>query len=127
MKQLFSLTLAFTLFVGSVIGASPTIYQAGSVGSGDVQIKPQATPTSSTVVASTDAYLKQVTVTNTTSGALTFTLSDRQGTPVDFISAVSFPGNSVTVIPVPVPYWLPNGFTVVASGAGLNYSAAWRQ
>jgi hypothetical protein len=90
------------------------------------QVKPQAVPASVTVVAIYDAYLQMVTVTNTTAGALTFTLADRQSTPVAVLSAVSIAANTTYVITFPL-YWCPGGFTVLAGGSGLNFYASWRQ
>jgi hypothetical protein len=90
------------------------------------QIKPQAVPTAITAVTLYDAYLQTVTITNTTSGALTFTLADRQGTPVAVLSAISVAANTTYVVVFPSFYWCPNGFTVIASGSGLNYYAAGR-
>jgi hypothetical protein len=95
--------------------------------SGDVQIRPQAAPTSSTVVTTYDAYLKTITLANTTAGAITFTLSDRQASPIAFLSAVSVAANTTYVVSIPTSYWCANGFTVQASGAGLIYYVAWRQ
>jgi hypothetical protein len=95
--------------------------------SGDVQIKPQAVPSSSTVVTKVDAYLKTITVTNTTSGAVTFTLQDGQGSPIAVLSAVSVAANTTYVIVFPALYWCPGGFTVQASSTGLNFYGAWRQ
>ncbi len=95
--------------------------------SGDVQIKPQSVPTSSTAVTTSDAYLKSVTITNTTGSAVTFTLSDRQASPVAALSAVSIAANTTYVVSFPNLYWCPGGFTVTAGGSGLNFYAAWRQ
>ena len=95
--------------------------------SGSVQIKPQAVPTSSTAVTGYDAYLKTITVTNTTAGALTFTLADRQAAPIAVLQAVSIAANTTYVIVFPSLYWCPGGFTVASSGAGLNFYAAWTQ
>ena len=106
--------------------ATPAVCGAGTPAS-DVQVKPQAVPTSTTVVAASDAYLKTVTVVNTTGGALTFTLSDRQGTPVALLAAVSVSANTTYVISFPALYWCPSGFTVAASGTGLNFYGAWKQ
>lgn len=96
-------------------------------GSGALQIKPQAVPTSTAVVAATDAYLKTVTVANTTSGALTFSLCDRQASPVCVTSAVSIAANTSYILTWLNLYWCPNGFTVAASGTGLVFYAAFNQ
>lgn len=98
-----------------------------AVGLVDVKIKPQAAPTSLAVVGAADAYIKEVSVTNTTGSAITFTLADRQGSPIAELSAISVPANGVYVIVYVVPYWCPGGFTVIAGGAGLNYFVAWQQ
>lgn len=94
---------------------------------GDTQIRPQAVPTSTGTVTTNDAYLKTVTITNTTGGALTVTLADRQASPIAVLSAVSIAANTTYVIVFPVPYWCASGFTIVASGGGLNYYASWKQ
>jgi hypothetical protein len=93
----------------------------------DVQIKPVAVPTILTIVAPLDAYLKTVTVSNPTAGAITFTLADRQASPVSVVGAVSIAANTTYVIVFPAGYWCPSGFTVLASGAGLTFYAGWRQ
>jgi hypothetical protein len=97
-------------------------------GSGAIQIKPQAVPTSTTVVAASDAYLKVITVSNPTAGAITFTLADRQGSPISVLGAVSIAANTSYIISWPDDrlYWCPNGFTVTSSGAGLTFYGAFR-
>ena len=128
-SALFVLCAALPAFAQSASCNGATIPVCGSqtVGANDVQIKPMAVPTSLTAVATQDAYLKTVTVTNTTSGSLTFTLADRQASPVAVLAAVSIAGNTTYVIVFPSPYWCPSGFTALASGSGLNMFAAWRQ
>jgi hypothetical protein len=106
--------------------ATPAICSAPD-GNGVVQIKPQAVPTSSTAVTTYDAYLHTITIANTTSGALTFTLADRQASPVSAMSAVSIAANRTYVIVFPNGYWCPGGFTVIASGSGLTWYGRWAQ
>jgi hypothetical protein len=98
-------------------------------GNGDVQIKPQAVPTSTTVVAASDAYIKVITVSNSTSGALTFSICDRQASPVCVLAAVSIGANTTYIISWPDGrlYWAPGGFTALASSTGLTFSGAFRQ
>lgn len=91
------------------------------------QIKPQAVPTSSTPVVTVDAYLQTVTVTNTSGSAVSFTLADRQGSPVAVMAAVSIAANTTYVIAFPSLYWCPSGFSVLASATGLSFYASWRQ
>jgi hypothetical protein len=106
--------------------ATPAVC-GGAMPVSDVEIKPQAVPTSTTSVSTSDAWLKTITVTNTTSGSLTFTVADRQASPIAVLSAVSIAGNTSYVIVFPMLYWCPFGFTVVASSNGLNYFASWKQ
>lgn len=106
--------------------ATPAICSVATLAN-EVRTKPQAAPTSTTTVTAQDAYLEAVTITNTTAGAVTFTLADKQGSPVAFLSAVSIPANSTTVISIPLFYWCPGGFTVAAGGSGLTYSTVFKQ
>lgn len=94
---------------------------------GEVQIKPQAVPTSPTVVTNQDAYPKTVVVSNPTGGAITFTLADRQTSPVSLLPAVSIAANSTVVVVFPAGYWCPGGFTVAGSDVGLTWYGSWRQ
>ncbi len=94
---------------------------------GVMNIAPKAVPTSLTTVAAYDAMLYGVTVTNTTAGAITFTLQSRDSSPVAFLSAVSIAANTTYVIAVPFGVWMVRGFSVQASGVGLTYYAQWRQ
>lgn len=107
-------------------GATVPVCSIG-VGVVDVQITPQGVPTSTTTVAAVDAYLKGITVANTTSGALTFTLCDKQGSPVCVLTAVSIGANTTYVIHWPTLYWCPGGFTVAASSTGLIVYGTWKQ
>lgn len=129
-----NLILALALIAAPAFAADPPTCSTATIPictmgapAGDVQIKPQAVPTSAGTVTTYDASLKTITVTNTTAGALTFTLADRQASPIAVLSAVSVAANTTYVIVFPNGYWCPNGFTVVASGAGLNYYGAFRQ
>jgi hypothetical protein len=108
--------------------ATIPICQPGT-GNGDVQIKPQAVPTSTTVVSASDAFLKVITVENPTASAISFSLCDRQASPVCVAPAVSIAANTTYIISWPDLrlYWAPGGFTALASGAGLTFSGAFRQ
>lgn len=94
---------------------------------GTVQIKPQAVPTSTTTITAFDAYLKTITVSNPTAGAITFTLSDKQASPIAILGAVSIAANTTYVIVWPELYWCPGGFTVTSSGSGLTFYGKWLQ
>lgn len=108
--------------------AAVPVCGAGSP-AGDAQIKPQAVPTSTTVVTTSDAYLKGFTVNNPTAGAITFTLADRQGSPLQAVGPVSIAAGTTYIIVWPEgrPYWAPGGFTILAGGAGLVIQGSWKQ
>jgi hypothetical protein len=91
-----------------------------------VQIKPKAMPFSAaSTVTTLDAFLRVLTVTNTTAGALTVTVLDGQATPVALLQGYSIAANSEQTFQFDTPYYLPGGFNVQASATGLNYFCAW--
>jgi hypothetical protein len=94
--------------------------------SGNFEVVPQAVPTAAAIVTGISAHLKNVTVSNPTAGALTFTLTDQQAAPIAAIPAVSIPANDTVIFSWPFEYLCPGGFTVLASGAGLTFHATWR-
>jgi hypothetical protein len=95
----------------------------------DVQIKPQAIPTSQTTIAGADVFLKSVVLSNPTGSAITVTLADKQGTPVSLLGAVSVAANTTYVMTFPANayYWCPGGFTIQASASGATFYAAWQR
>jgi hypothetical protein len=107
--------------------ATIPICQPGS-GNGDVQIKPQAVPTSTTIVAASDAFLKSITVTNATGSAITVTIADRQASPVS-LAAISVAAGTTYILTWLDGrlYWCPGGWTILASGAGATFEATFRQ
>lgn len=94
---------------------------------GVMNIAPKDVPTSLTVVTTQDSMLTGITITNTTGGALTFTLQSGQPSPVVFLPAVSIAANTTYVVNIPFGVWMVRGFSVQASGSGLRYYAQWRQ
>lgn len=139
-RKFLPITAALSLAALSLaLSPAPLFAQAGAcnsatvpicsigVGTVDVQITPQAVPTSTTVVAAKDAYIKSVTVANTTSGALMVSLCDRQTTPVCALTAVSIGANTTYIVTWPTLYWAPGGFTVIASSTGLVFYARFAQ
>ena len=84
-----------------------------------VEIKPVALPTSAGVAVTATTWLDMVTLTNTTGGALTVTISDRQTSPVVILPTVSIPANTLIVVQFGGTR-MDGGFTWVASGSGVN-------
>jgi hypothetical protein len=111
------------------------VCQMGTV-AGDVQIKPQAVPTSLTKVAYSDAYLKGMTIYQPI--GVTVIVQDNQGSPIPIVPAYS-PTQAMTTLFLfsaaaspgsPMAgyrYWAPGGFSIIASGAGAFFQASWSQ
>jgi len=85
----------------------------------------QAVPTSSTLISWTGGASNVTTcvsflvINNTTSGALTISITDNQGSPVSFLTSFSIPASSQLLQPL---YGLPftSGVKWQASGSGLT-------
>ncbi|HVZ39369.1 MAG TPA: hypothetical protein VHI13_08840 [Candidatus Kapabacteria bacterium] len=126
MKQIATVLFLFAVMAGPMPAQSPALYQKNEQpGSGYVQIKPQAVPTSLTAVAKSDAYLDQVVISCT--GTPTVTLQDNQGTPVPLIPTLQTAAGTIYVMSFPRWYWTPGGFSISASTSGCNWYASWRQ
>jgi hypothetical protein len=123
----YSAVLALLALAISAFAQTPTMTPVYSTATADWQIKPIAVPTMTTTVIGADAYLKTITVSNSTSGAIAFSVCDKQGSPICAVPAISVEANSVYVIPWPFYYWCPSGFTVLAGGSGLTFYVSWRQ
>lgn len=101
--------------------------QSMTPGNGIQETSLAAVPTSNTNIAGADSWLFQLHINNSTGGAVTFTLTDAQGTPVAALSAVSIGANTAYVMAWPFGLYLQGGFNIQAGGSGLKYSAVWRQ
>ena len=102
----------------------------GGAGQPNAVIQPVAVPTSTTNVGSaSDACLISITITNKSGGSLSFSLCDRQGTPVCAVAAAPIAANTTYILvwPVGAMYWCPGGFTILASGTGLTIEGNFRQ
>lgn len=90
-----------------------------------VQIRPQAIPTSPTTVISQDAYICYADFTAT---GQTINISDKQATPVVWINNTLGSGGSATTwifnafgtTDAPGCRWMPGGFTIQAGGSGVT-------
>lgn len=77
-------------------------------------------PTVAADVTTVDTFLKQIRVSNTTAGALTITILDKQDTPRTHTPTVSIAANSVYLDVAPECILMKGGVNWVASGAGLE-------
>lgn len=126
--------LAVGLCAVCLFAASPTIInrngqwppQGNSYGfGGPFEIRWQPCPLSLTDVATRDVRLINVTVSNTTAGALTFTFQTKDGSPIALPLSGSIPANTAVNFNIPAGLLSTGGMSVQASGAGLLYSAVW--
>lgn len=81
-----------------------------------------AVPTSGTDLTTTDSRVWQISVCNTTAGALTFTMADKQGTPRYAIKAASIAANTTYVVAWPEGIPFSGGINWTSSGSGLEAS-----
>ena len=79
-------------------------------------------PDSAADLATKDAMLWQLHVSNTTAGALTLTITDKQATPRYLIPTVSIAANTAYVISWPEGLFCDDGINWVASAVGLQAS-----
>lgn len=80
----------------------------------------QAIPNSAADLSTTDTFLFQLSVTNGTGGALTITVADKQGTPVEALKATSIAAGATTILSWPEGLFLKGGLNWVASSTGLT-------
>lgn len=82
----------------------------------------QAMPTSSTAIATSTTCILGFEISNTSGGSLTVTISDNQGSPVVFLSAVSIGAGETRTYNWPNGRKFTSGVKVQASGAGIVYA-----
>ena len=86
----------------------------------------QAVPTGATDLTTTDTRIYQISVANTTAGALTITIKDRQSSAKNVCTAVSIAANTTYILAWQEGLFLDDGLNWIASGAGLEASVtAW--
>lgn len=79
-----------------------------------------AVPAVSADLATKDAMIWQIHVSNPTAGAITFTVTDKQATPRNVLPVVSIAANTAYVISWPEGLFCDSGVAWVASGVGLE-------
>ncbi len=83
----------------------------------------QVLTNSATAFISKDCVIFQLVFNNKTGGAVTVTVTDQAGTPLDLLTTVSLPANSLTVVAFPEGQYMPGGFKWSASaGTSINAS-----
>lgn len=82
----------------------------------------QAMPTSSTAIAVATTCVLGIEISNTSGGALTVTISDNAGTPVNFLNGVTINAGETRTYNWANGRQFTSGVKVQASGAGITYS-----
>lgn len=91
-----------------------------SVGQKEIGNGIAAISTNSTAVTTTDTWVKQIVVANTTGGAVTLLVTDGQGSPVTLVPTVSLAANTLYVTVFPDYVKLTSGVKWQAGSAGLT-------
>jgi hypothetical protein len=92
---------------------------------GPYEVYYQAVPTSLTDVDTRDAHLLGYCVSNSTTGALTFTIQTKDASPLPLPLTGSITANTAVCNNTPFGLLSKGGFSVQAGGAGLYYQAVW--
>ncbi len=88
-------------------------------GNGALQTVPAVAADFSTV----NSWIKQISVANTTAGAITFLVKDKQSTPRTLVPTVSIPANTGVLFNYTDDcQFMSGGINWVASGVGLEAS-----
>lgn len=94
-----------------------------TTGQKELTSKLQVLTNSPVAVTSKDCVIFQLSFTNKTAGAITVTVTDGQTSPLDLMTAVSLPANSLTVAVWPEGQYMPGGFSWSASAnSSINAS-----
>lgn len=82
----------------------------------------QAMPTVSTAITASTTCVLEIAVSNTSGGALTYTISDNQGSPIAFVSAVTINSGERNTYTFPNGAKFTSGVKLNASGSGVTYA-----
>lgn len=95
-------------------------YGRGMSGTKEIGNGLVAVPTSATDLTTTDTWINQIILVNTTAGALTVTINDKQGSPLALVPTVSLAANTLYITVFPFAVKMTSGISWSASGAGIN-------
>ena len=78
-------------------------------------------PSSATDIATKTVYVTKIRIHNRTGGALTISIDDRSGTPIEKYTAISIAANQISLeIMSDMPETFTDGITINASATGLS-------
>jgi len=122
----FQKTIIFALLIllGISLVQSPLPVAMGasnstkfSVGNINMSQALQVVPNSTTSVSTTDTWIFQITVTNTSGSDVTLTVQDRAGTPKSLLSTVNIAAHTTYVMAFPEGVFMDDGFTWSSSSS----------
>jgi hypothetical protein len=127
----FAATLAIAaLLLGATFLANATTETSTSVQSSfqyHLQVGPKLVPVSAADVVVGDVYLQEISLANNSGSPVTVTITDKQGSPLAIIPAVSIAANTVYEMSFGLRY-CPGGITWSASsGTVVTGYVRWRQ
>lgn len=79
-----------------------------------------AVPALAADVTTKDSIIYQIVIVNTTAGAITITVKDKDGTPSELLPTVNIAANTTYIAVFPYGEHMVGGINWVASGAGLK-------
>jgi hypothetical protein len=85
----------------------------------------QAVPTTLTALDTKDCHIIEVTVYNSTGSPITFTMQTGDASPLAMPLTGSVAANTSVSFNIPGGLLVKSGFSVQASGSGLNFHATW--
>lgn len=117
-------TICLLLVLGMVLFITQLFGQTGGYPllTNTAQTRPQAIPTSSTIVISQDAY---ICLADFSADGESLTIKDRQATPITWLSNTLGTTGNVTswfysAFSPDNCRWMPNGFTIQAGATGVT-------
>jgi hypothetical protein len=127
----FFLGMLFFVLAASLLqqvnAQAPTLYDRPNSYAKPFQIKPQAVPTTATDLVTTDVYIDTLTLTFDTASSTTCKITDKQGTPIPYVSdKQSFPAGAILILSGNVQRYMPGGITWQCSNAGVMAYLAGR-
>ncbi len=78
-------------------------------------------PSSATDITAKTTYVTKIRILNRTGGALTISIDDKSGTPIEKYTSISIAANQITLeVMATMPETFTDGITINASATGLS-------
>ena len=125
MRKLFaSILLAWALLVSlTPLSLADSLTTRNTYGRSQLASDLQVVPDSTTSLSTTDTWVFQLTITNVTGSAATFTMSNRATSALDLFKTVSIAANTTYIVSFPEGVKMKNGISWSAgTTSALNAS-----